>query len=355
MGLMEEVKRAYSIEEIARRLGLSIQHKGGKVLCHCPFHEDAHPSLELNVSGKYQGRYICRACPKNPGEGDIIDLVRRVLKLDDDVKAALWIKGEDKRAPIEPPKPRSNHQAPAINEDLTALAFQAHLQLSQRAKFFLMRRGLATVIDDFHLGSTDASDFPKIVLPDYWHEESGRTWKDKRFLNRIIIPYIGPGRQIEYVNARAMQPDVKPKYLKAQMPHKSQTVPPYLLDALIAEGVDDLFICEGEVDALSVYAARPDLYACAIPGVNGLTDQHLMKFAGVRVWIIMDNDAAGMQARKDLERRLRPVARSLHHVFVEKDYSDLNEMLVKRGAKYLAGYLEACIRKAVKKSVFRPF
>lgn len=355
MSLMAEVKAEVSIEEVARRLGLAPRTVGGKLLCHCPFHSDSHPSLELNTKGKYQGRYICRVCPKNPGEGDVIDLVRRVLKLENDTKAALWIKGEQQREPIEPPKPKSNLIAPAINEDLAAFAFQAHVELSHRARFWLTRRGLGQIIDDFQLGSTDAPSFPKSLLPQYWSEEKNATWADKRFLNRIIIPYIGPTDDIPYVNARTLLPDVKPKYLKPQSPHRTAYTPPYLLDALIAEGVDDIVITEGEVDALSIYAARPDMYACAIPGVNGLMEQHVAKFAGVRVWIIMDNDDAGLTARKELERRLRPVARSLHHIYVAPEFNDVNEMLVKRGRKWVAGYIEACVRKAVRKSVFRPF
>lgn len=354
MGLIKDVKDRSSIEEVARRLGLTPEHQRGRVVCRCPFHSDTHPSMVLG-GARFPDRYICRVCPKNPGEGDVIDLVKRVLKLDSDLKAAQWIAGEDARAPIAAPPPKRN-DFPVLNEDLTGFAFQARLELSQRARFWLRRRGLTPeVIEDFALGSTDAPGFSTSVLPDYWDDKSGRISKHRNFLNRIVIPYIEDSPNVRFVNARALG-EQKPKYLKAQTPHKVQTSPPYLLDALIAEGVDDLWITEGELDALSLYSARPqDIAACAIPGVNGLMDAHLPKFSGRRVWVIADNDDAGRKARVEIERRLYPFARVIHQVHLPPEYNDVNQMLVQAGRKYLAGYIEACIRKAVRRTTFRPF
>ncbi len=360
MGLMTEIKQSASIEEVALRLGMMVVHERGKVMAVCPSHDDHHPTMELNTSGKYQGRFICRACPKDPGEGDVVDLVKRVLNLTDDsrhsadVRAALWIKGEDRRAPIAPPREQKVYDAPTLNEDLTAFAFQAHVELTDKARFWLMRRGLGPVIETFSLGSTDAAGFPESLLPDYYAADRNRVVKHTNFRNRVVIPYIGVGPDVAYVNARALD-DRKPKYLKAQTPHKSAETPPYLLEAILAEGADDIWLCEGELDCLSLYAARPDIHACAIPGVATLHDKYLPMFSGRRVWIVMDNDNPGMAARKDLERRLLPFARCLHHVFLPDDVNDLNQMLVKHGRRYVAGYWEACVRKAVRRTVFRPF
>lgn len=350
MGLIQDVKASVSIDEIAHRLGIYTETRNGKLLATCPFHEDSHPSMELNVAGKYQGRYICRVCPKDPGEGDVIDLVKRYLGLESDVAAARWIRGEDRREPIPPPRPQKVVNAPVLNDDLAGFALEAYLERTDYAYDWMERRGIARVADQFKLGSTDALGFPQVVLPRYWDHDSGRVSAHKNFLNRLIIPYLQPDGEVNYVNARALG-EQKPKYLKAQKPHESGQMPPYLLDLVLDSGAEDIWASEGEVDCLSLYACMDAISACALPGVSSLNDMHLPKFQGRRVFIVMDNDEAGRTARADLERRLLPFARQVYHAYVPHEFNDVNEMLVKRGRKWCAGFWEGALRKAVREVV----
>ena len=353
MGLIGDIKSSVSIDEIAFRLGMITETRSGKLFASCPFHTDTHPSMELNVSGKYQGRYICRVCPKDPGEGDVIDLVKRFLRLESDLQAALWIKDENRRDPVPPPKAqKAKTDYPVVNDSLMEFAFQAHVERTDAAYRYLHSRGLARVADDFKLGSTDAPGFPQVVLPRWWDEDSGRLSPHRNFLNRLVIPYLQPDGGVRYVNARAMG-DQKPKYLKAQKPHESGQMPPYLLDLVLDSGATDVFITEGEFDCLSMYACMTGVSACAIPGVNGLTDMHLPRFQGRRVFILMDNDDAGKVARTELERRLIPFARQLFQAYIPAEFNDVNTMLVARGRTWCAGYFEAVIRKAVREVVAR--
>lgn len=355
---IEEAKARYSIREVAQRLGLVPVPRGRTLVCTCPFHEDHEPSMVLAEDGKYAGRYICRPCGQAEyAEGDMIDLVMRVMRFDHPMAAVRWLTGEHERAPIaRPAESKVDYsKAPVINEDLSAYAWQAKVERTDAAAHYLRGRRLLGVADEFHIGSTDAPGFPTSVLPLYWHDEKNRTWSDKRFLNRLVIPYFQGGK-VTHVNARALPggDPKQPKYLKAQTPHKQAHMPPYLLDHVLEQGADDIVLCEGELDALSVYAACEDIFACAVPGVGALLDSHLEQFDGRRVWIIMDNDKAGQQARRDMERRLYPYARSVHQLVLPPRHTDVNSFLVADGRDYVAGYLEAAFRKAVRRTVSRP-
>ncbi|SEJ93513.1 Toprim domain-containing protein [Deinococcus reticulitermitis] len=116
---------------------------------------------------------------------------------------------------------------------------------------------------------------------------------------------------------------------------------------------DQLFIAEGELDALSLQAALPGVAAAAIPGTQTLARDDEPLFEGKDVILVMDNDDAGRKARAELEKRLRPYARSVTQAYVHPDFSDVNEQLVKRGRKWSAGYWEAVRTEAVKRKVFR--
>lgn len=58
--------------------------KGNKLLALCPFHDDEHPSFEINLTGKYVGRWACWACKRR---GSIIDFVKELRKIPTDGEA----------------------------------------------------------------------------------------------------------------------------------------------------------------------------------------------------------------------------------------------------------------------------
>ncbi|RJF76144.1 toprim domain-containing protein [Deinococcus cavernae] len=342
------VKANYSLVEVAHRLGLRTETRGGELyaICANPQHDDHHPSMHLATRGKHTGRFKCWSCNCS---GDVVDLVSVALglKIGD---AISWLDGQNKAEPIKKTEPRVERDAPTLNEDLYPFAFQAYQERTDDAAMWLANRGLAPVMDLFFIGSTDARGFPTSLLPDKWDAESGRIYKHKNFLNRIVVPYLMPNGDVPYVNARALG-DQKPKYLKAARP-QGGSIPPYLMHMMLAMS-DQIFVTEGEIDCLSLHAALPGVAACAIPGTQTLSVDDEVLFEGKDIILVMDNDEAGKKARAALEERLTPYTRSITQAYVHPDFNDVNEQLVKRGRKWNSGYWEAVRTEAVKRKVYR--
>lgn len=67
-----DVARAVSLDVLAERLGLELHRRGRQLLVRCPFHEDRHPSLRLDLR---KGLWHCFPCGAG---GDGITLVMRL-------------------------------------------------------------------------------------------------------------------------------------------------------------------------------------------------------------------------------------------------------------------------------------
>ena len=70
MTLFELVKQNICVPDAAEHYELQVNRNG---MCHCPFHEDRHPSMKLNK--RY---FYCFGCGAT---GDVIDLVARLFDL----------------------------------------------------------------------------------------------------------------------------------------------------------------------------------------------------------------------------------------------------------------------------------
>ena len=302
--------------------------------------------MHITINGKYAGRFKCFACSI---QGDVVDLASLVLGCD--LPSALsWLDGQARREPLPKPKPHAPLDVAPLNEDLTSFASEAFHRRSDAAVAWLVSRGLGPVMDTFRLGSTDAPGFDVALLPQNHDKQTGRAYQHKNFLNRLIIPYLTPISGVSYVNARALG-EQKPKYLKPARP-QGGGARPYLLDMMLAMS-DEILIAEGELDCLSIHAALPGVAACALPGTQTLRQGDELLFEDKKVFIVMDNDAAGLKAREELERRLQPYARSVSQLHLPPQYNDVNELLVGEGRRYTTGYLDACIKEAVKRKVYR--
>jgi hypothetical protein len=316
--------------------------------------------MHLATTGKFAGRYKCWPCgPDERAGGDVLDLVIHTLGLtkndngSPEMQAIDWLNGQNRHTPIKPPRSTPILTAPALNEDLSIFAFQAFVERSDDAARYLIARGLGSVMDEYRLGSTDSEFFPQSLLPLYWDSQRGHISPHRNFLNRLIIPYPSLDGVTRHLNARALDGQ-NPKYLKVQKPQGGVT-PPYLLDELLLADVDDIWVTEAELDCLSLLAARREINACAIAGVNGLSASYIPKFAGRTVWVLMDNDEAGHKAAEVYKQTLSQYASTVHIVRLPPGCNDVNQMLVEQGKRFLAGWLEAVIKKALHETVRKSF
>ncbi len=116
-------------------------------------------------------------------------------------------------------------------------------------------------------------------------------------LERYAIPYLD-GETITNINFRASREDQEPKYLR--LPGKPGL--PFVVGPKDAKTV---VITEGEVDALSVAQALPDVLALGLPGGKVIGEPLLAAIpAGAAVVAIHDNDAVGKAAARKLRERI---------------------------------------------------
>lgn len=347
----DQIKREYPLDHFAAAHLPGFKVTGSTVAkAVCPFHDDDHtnPNLEIRFGAhRYAGTYKCWRCDER---GDIIDLAQRIFNVEGSIDAARAIIG--KQSLSDEQRQRFAQQAeaaqrrrdatPRLNLDLTDFAVAAHHHIHDHglnATRTLISRGLGKAIDLLFLGSTEG-DFSSALLPERYDPERELTRRDRLFLNRIVIPYIKPGGVVTFVNARAIG-DHKIKYAKAQQAVNE----PYLLDMAVAQGHEDVCMLEGELDAASILVSIEDdpVGAFAIPGVHCFDDAAAQKLEGRRVWVIMDNDAAGEQVRPKIDDLLLLYAREINHLRLPPEFSDVNDMLMQRGRSFVRGWLRGAM------------
>lgn len=112
------------------------------------------------------------------------------------------------------------------------------------------------------------------------------------------------------------------------------------LGAIGTEG--RLALCEGIETGLAIMTASPDLPVWATLSTSGLEQVELPP-AAQRVLILADHDAsgAGLRAAEASARRLRAQGRDVAIVMPPEEGEDFNDMLLRAGAKAVAGLIEA--------------
>lgn len=142
--------------------------------------------------------------------------------------------------------------------------------------------------------------------------------------NRLIIPFKRQDGTIFFFQARALYPDQEPKYLNWKGYRASSILYPYEVDSL-----DQLFICEGVMDALSL--KKIGLQATTTTSCQTSEEQieQLKHYQGDIV-VAFDGDEAGVKGRNAFNK-LRKQKRMGNCYYVEPydNCKDWNEMLVK--------------------------
>ena len=165
-----------------------------------------------------------------------------------------------------------------------------------------------------------------------------------KYKNRIIIPYYDRNGKLIYFNGRYlgkskdivkyMGPDKKTGISKEDVIYMPQW----------AENGSKIYLTEGEFDA----------YAISIAGLNGVAlggkEIHDTQFYLMRKYqpvIALDNDKAGKRAMKKIGAYFEShgFEGKVGYVKPPPKYKDWNEMLVKKGARILVGYLMTYERK----------
>ena len=204
-------------------LGVDYKHSGGRYNICCPFHNDTRPSLVIYPDGEYH----CFSCTDlENAHGSWVNLYKTIKNCE--WKEAYKALGMDKDNNYERPKRVVHFETIGEPEkaEMFEMAYNRCVNLPDVAKEFLERKKILDVA--LKLG---------------WR------WSEKR--KCIVIPYVENGKVV-YCRFRdyRKKEDGTMGFTKPMSPAGIPMRPLYLL----RNGQDTVYWCEGESDALTVYA-----------------------------------------------------------------------------------------------------
>jgi len=335
------VKERNDIIDVARNLGLKVP-SNGVMQCLAPEKHgrgDKHPSMRFD---KKRQRVKCWGCDEI--NLDVIGLVQRLKRIPF-TEAVKWLAA---RAKLEAPatrsaargSPPSSKKVPVhvITGALNLFAQAACKRIGRGGHQYLVDRGInPRVIASHYIGYVDDYKSVQVMLPSPANEpvvlqEAGLSSFynfGKHQIPFVTFPYLsveeGGAKRVRAIKARATVPvpDGVSKYLCT-----SGTIP-FLYNAEVLDSADRVFICEGEIDTLTL--ETHGYQAVGVPGWGGFKAGWAELFTGKEVFLVLDADAAGARGARSIAKLLDGIASSVRKVSLPRDV-DVNELFKNGGA-----------------------
>lgn len=279
--------RETNIVEIARRLGMDVSMN--KSLCYKG--HDSAPSLSFKRDWNI---YKCFGCGEH---GDTIDLVRRVTGKD--FKSSVeWINGSSISA-VKIAERKEVDRNDASHDDIYRYILTSR-HVTHVSPYMVgrginpetcRRLGIREVLDGMGL----AGDLYKRYSEEKLKESGiGDCYNSPLFsTHRVIIPYLR-NKKIITLKGRDTTGGAKVKY------HNLHGRPMSLYVSTLRKGVDTTFICEGEIDAVTVY--QDGFSAVAVSGANNFRPEYMDIIKSSTVFLCGDNDMAGKKFNHDIKK-----------------------------------------------------
>ncbi len=346
---LEEFKSKCDIAKVVSHY-VSLEKAGTNYRGLCPFHEEKTPSFYVNVE---KGFFHCFGCGAG---GDVIEFVKRI----ENISFVEAVQRVAELCDVEPP---------AMSRDTLYTKYTALMAkitknytktlLSVRGKkgleYLTKVRGITREdIEKFELGYAPANSDVIVksaresgieidFLLKYgliFRSKSGRIIEF--FRNRIIFPVKNSSGKTVAFGGRALG-EQEPKYLNSSENKyfsKSKTLYLFKRDKVKKAGF--VILCEGYMDAIAFHKNGFE-NAAAVLGV-GLTKEHvnLLKNATNNVLMILDNDAAGINAVKRAAKIFASEELNVK-VLILEGVKDPDEFFLKRGKNEFAHALRNAV------------
>ncbi|WP_455637992.1 DNA primase [Parabacteroides sp.] len=289
MNLKDQILEKARLEEVVERyLPLRRNGSSGKNLVGlCPFHDDRHPSLHINVKEQY---YKCFACGEG---GDLFKFVQKMEGCDFRTalkKLAAWYGLSDTGDDFQPVKylPVKRKKQPVPVEPVSQISIE-HLLRSHRMMLDMLMEYipeneiLRETYNAFEVGIAPA------LLPRDYYYLSGRLVFPIRNERGDLVAFSGRYRgETKGTDIRKyMNSSTSPVY------HKSELLYGLYQAQEVIRSRGFVYITEGYKDMLAMHAAgfRNTVALCG----TALTEQHilLLKQYTHRAVVMLDGDTAG--------------------------------------------------------------
>lgn len=281
----------------------------------CPFHDDHSPSMSVSPDKQIYKCFVCGAT------GNVFNFVENFLGISflEAVKVVADSIGESFTI-RESREDKANKKYYDIM-NLATLLYQNNLrtEAGREAKKYLNDRGLSDeVIKDFSIGLAlpDAHQLCKLLssknipmsdLDALGLIATGENGAYDLFRNRIIFPLKSPTGKVNGFSGRIYNTESQAKYVNTRETiifKKRENLYNYHLAAPAARQEKFIVICEGFMDAIRIYSVGIKNVVATMGTALAKEQVQLLKKLGVKVIVVMDNDAAGEMASAALGKSL---------------------------------------------------
>lgn len=302
---IQKLKTNINIEEFYTSiLGNDITYKcndKGYTIC-CPFHDDKNPSFSIiKESGIWR-------CWSEGIHGDIIDFYSRfygksfkdsVLEMAERFNINIELSEEMKF------QLRLRDATIALNTNISKYYHSNLLKYPESIQYLKSRRIDSNTVTKFQLGYTGNESlkdlYPKnkklLYMSNLAYENGNNYFSDKR----ITIPFHDDYGRIIGFSTRAIEPNMKPKYLHSKASEvfdKSDCLFGYCFAKDTIKEVKSIIIVEGQFDCIRAH--QFGITNCVAVTGNALTDKHVVKVKNnVKNFYIVVEDKAFEKDRLD--------------------------------------------------------
>jgi len=297
------IQKSANIVEIIKNY-VPLEPHGKNYFGVCPFHDDHSPSMSVSPDKQIYKCFVCGAT------GNVFTFVENFLGVTFLEAVKIVADKVGINFTIRESREAEKNKKYYDIMNLATLFYQNNLRtaIGTEAREYLHKRGLTDeVIKDFQIGlaTTDAANLykllsskniPKSDLGELGLIAEGENGTYDLFRNRIMFPLKSPDGKVNGFSGRIYNTTSQSKYINTRETiifKKGENLFNYHLAAPAARQEKFIVICEGQMDAIRIYASG---IKCVVATMGtALTKEHiaLLKRLGVKVIIVMDNDAAG--------------------------------------------------------------
>lgn len=338
-GLKEKIKQVPIVEVVSQYVHLTKNGKAHKGLC--PFHEDKQPSLSVSAE---KNVFYCFGCG---AKGDAIKFVELIEKVAFTEALKILARKFKVDAPEEHFNGNGHYEEKKLVDKMLMDAVRHYASLlfsdaGREALEVLKSRGFTEeTLRKYNVGFVPAKSTTEgfLYTKKYAQSEivsSGMLVKEgdehvDRFHHRIVLPNVVHERVV-HITARALG-KTQPKYL-----HLPGEIKYLYNEAALAS--KDVVITEGIPDCLTLL--QMGIPAVAVYGAKTFKKEWAEKFKYCeKVYLFLDNDAAGSSATIQIAELLKDKARIVS--LPEFQGKDVNEYFLSGATKE---DFESCIAAA---------
>jgi len=300
---LNKIRNSVNIVDVVRNY-VNLEKKGKNYFGICPFHDDHTPSMSVSEEKQIFTCFVCGV------SGNVFSFIKNYENITfiEAVNKVASISGISLSQNINVVK-RYDKEYKAY--DLAVKYYKNNLktELGKKARIYLNQRNInEEIINEFDIGvSFNDNNLSKLLVGKKYDEKMlvdiGLSNKGEMlydlFRNRIMFPIHNSNGDPVGFSGRIYNNEPDSKYINTKETYifkKGETLFNYHRAILEAKKNKHLILCEGQMDAIRIYASGIK-NVCATMG-TALTNYHvnLLRKLNVKIILNMDSDNAGIKA-----------------------------------------------------------